>query len=90
MSVSESIRGNGSKNRKLERRTYQAELEMRRAVSTVPPSTTSLTPSMTDEPPTVLTRGETRDLRASMRGDDSRREREGGREKDASALEPVK
>lgn len=46
--------------------TYQAELDTLRAVSTVPPKTTSLTPSMTDEPPAPPTRGCTSDLRASM------------------------
>lgn len=46
--------------------TYHAELETLRAVSTVPPKTTSFTPSMTEEPPAPPTRGCTSDLRASM------------------------
>jgi len=46
--------------------THQAELDILRAVSTVPPSTTSFMPSTTEELAEPLTRGETSDLSASM------------------------
>lgn len=48
------------------RTTHQAELDMRRAVSTVPPRTTSFMPSTTPELAAPPTRGETRDLSASI------------------------
>lgn len=51
-------------------RPYQAELDTLRAVSTVPPRTTSFMPSTTDEPPTPPTMGWMRDLRASIAVDD--------------------
>jgi len=46
--------------------TDHAELETLRAVSTVPPSTTSFMPSMTDEPPPPPTMGWMRDLKTSI------------------------
>lgn len=46
--------------------TYHPELATLRAVSTVPPRTTSFMPSIIEEPPPPPTRGCTRDLRASM------------------------
>lgn len=45
---------------------HHAELDTLRAVSTVPPRTTSFIPSTTDEPPAPPTRGCIRDLRASI------------------------
>ena len=46
--------------------TYHPELAILRAVSTVPPRTTSFMPSIMEEPPPPPTRGWTSDLRASM------------------------
>ena len=46
--------------------THQAELDILRAVSTVPPRTTSFMPSTTEELAEPFTRGETSDLSASM------------------------
>jgi hypothetical protein len=45
---------------------YHAELDIRLAVSTVPPRTTSFMPSIIPEPPPPPTRGCMRDLSASM------------------------
>lgn len=45
---------------------YHPELATLRAVSTVPPRTTSFIPSIMEEPPPPPTRGCTSDLRASM------------------------
>jgi hypothetical protein len=47
-------------------RTDHAELDIRLAVSTVPPRTTSFMPSTTELPATLPTRGWTRLLRASI------------------------
>lgn len=46
--------------------TYQAELDTRLAVSTVPPRTTSFIPSTTEEPPEPPIRGWTRYFSVSM------------------------
>lgn len=48
------------------RTTDHAELDIRRAVSTVPPRTTSFMPSTMPLLAAPPTRGATRDLRASM------------------------
>jgi hypothetical protein len=64
ISLSWPLRMNGS--------TYQAELDTRLAVSTVPPRTTSFMPSTTDEPPAPPTRGWMRDLSASIDWSESR------------------
>ena len=51
---------------RVQRHTYQAELETILAVSTVLPETTSFMPSTTDVPPAPPTRGCTSNLRTSM------------------------
>ena len=60
------LRGQWGAGHECGKETNQAELETRRAVSTVPPRTTSFIPSTTELLATLPTKGCTRDLSASM------------------------